>query len=222
MAFLADHQLDDIPVKVGMELYFREGPAIIHKLKDKGHAIFLDLKLHDIPHTVYNTMVNLSKLDVDMVNIHAAGGSAMIQAAKSGLEDGSFEQRPLLTAVTQLTSTDAMTFQSENLTAHSIEEAVLHYADLAKHAGADGVVSAVGDVSLIKQQCGSSFITVSPGIRLANDSMDDQKRVSDPGMAYEAGSDAIVVGRAVTRSADPKDTYERIRKEFQNVPHTRR
>jgi len=200
-------------VKIGMELFYAEGPQIVREIKKRGHKIFLDLKLHDIPNTVMKAMKVLSDLDVDMVNVHAAGTIAMMEAALKGLtrEDGT---RPLLIAVTQLTSTDEERMQNELYINRSLEETVMHYADNAKNAGLDGVVCSPLEAEKVHSVCGNGFVTVTPGIRFADGEVGDQVRVTTPERAREIGSDYIVVGRPITQAADPVAAYERWVKEF--------
>ena len=202
-------------VKIGMELYYAEGPEIVREIKKRGHRIFLDLKLHDIPNTVRKTMRVLSRLDVDMTNVHAAGTVDMMRAAVEGLtrEDGT---RPLLIAVTQLTSTSEERMQRELLIGASIEATIAKYAENAKEAGLDGVVCSPLEAQLVKTACGAEFMTVTPGIRFADASKDDQVRITTPARAREIGSDYIVVGRPVTAADDPVAAYERCCKEFLN------
>ena len=196
-----------------MELFYAEGPQIVREIKKRGHKIFLDLKLHDIPNTVMKAMKVLSDLDVDMVNVHAAGTIAMMEAALKGLtrEDGT---RPLLIAVTQLTSTDEERMQNELYINRSLEETVMHYADNAKNAGLDGVVCSPLEAEKVHSVCGNGFVTVTPGIRFADGEVGDQVRVTTPERAREIGSDYIVVGRPITQAADPVAAYERCVKEF--------
>ena len=202
-------------VKIGMELYYAEGPEIVREIKKRGHRIFLDLKLHDIPNTVRKTMQVLSRLDVDMTNVHAAGTVDMMRAAVEGLtrEDGT---RPLLIAVTQLTSTSEERMQRELLIGASIEATIAKYAENAKEAGLDGVVCSPLEAQLVKTACGAEFMTVTPGIRFADASKDDQVRITTPARAREIGSDYIVVGRPVTAADNPVAAYERCCKEFLN------
>lgn len=203
-------------VKVGMELFYAEGAPIIRYLKEKGHRIFLDLKLHDIPNTVKSAMKNLAKLDVDMVNVHASGTRAMMEAALEGLEAGTpiGKLRPLCIAVTQLTSTTEAVMQNQLLIERTLPETVLKYAQLTKDAGLDGIVCSALEVDLIHSQIGPDLITCTPGIRLADDSLDDQKRVVTPQKARELGSDFIVVGRSITGAKDPEATYQLIKNQF--------
>ncbi len=199
-------------VKIGMELYYAEGPDIVRAVKGRGHKLFLDLKLHDIPNTVKRTMSVLSGLDADMINLHAAGTSAMMLAALEGLTrpDGS---RPLLIAVTQLTSTDAQTLKKELLIDAPMEETVLSYARNAARCGLDGVVCSPLEAAAVKARCGAGFLTVTPGVRFAGGEAGDQKRVMTPALA-RAASDYIVMGRPITRAPDPAAAYERAVKEF--------
>ncbi|MFD1018111.1 orotidine-5'-phosphate decarboxylase [Thalassobacillus hwangdonensis] len=216
--FLDDHNLYEVPVKVGMQLFYKEGPGFIKTLRENGHPIFLDLKLHDIPNTVYHAMFSLASLGVEMVNVHAQGGKEMIRAAKQGLMDGSSGgDVPLLIAVTQLTSTDQHMLQHELLVNRSMDETVAHYADLSKEAGADGVVCSVHEVEKVKHHCGNEFLTVTPGIRLKTNENDDQKRVATPLQARIAGTDSIVIGRSVTKAEQPLINYQQIEKEWYNV-----
>ena len=200
-------------VKIGMELFYAEGPAIVRDIKARGHKIFLDLKLHDIPNTVKKAMRVLSDLDVDMVNVHAAGTVAMMRAALEGLTraDGT---RPLLIAVTQLTSTSEDTMQKELLIGAGINETIVKYASNAREAGLDGVVCSPLEAGMVKAACGEGFLTVTPGIRFADAAADDQVRITTPARAREIGSDFIVVGRPITAAADPVAAYERCLKEF--------
>lgn len=202
-------------VKIGMELYYAEGPAIVREIKARGHKIFLDLKLHDIPNTVKKSMAVLSRLDVDMTNLHAAGTAAMMEAALEGLTkpDGT---RPLLIAVTQLTSTDEARMKNELLIDRPMPEVVMHYAENAKNAGLDGVVCSPLEAGVVHEKCGKGFLTVTPGVRFADGDVGDQKRVMTPAQAKEIGSDYIVVGRPITAAADPVAAYERCVREFIN------
>lgn len=207
--FLEPFKNESLFVKVGMELFYREGPAIIGQLKDAGHRIFLDLKLHDIPNTVKSAMKSLARLNCDLVNVHAAGGKEMMMAALEGLEagTGSGRKRPDCIAVTQLTSTSEQQMQNEQLIHVTLKESVLHYAALTKEAGLDGVVCSAWEAGEIRAQLGASFKTITPGIRLERDGVHDQKRVATPQFASEAGVSAIVVGRSITRSKDPLKSY---------------
>lgn len=197
-------------VKVGMELFYQEGPELVREINRLGHDIFLDLKLHDIPNTVESAMRGIAKLDVAMVNVHAAGGIEMMRAAKRGLV-GSDTQ---LIAVTQLTSTGEEQIQKEQLISVTLEESVVHYARLADDAGLDGVVCSVHEAEAIGDACGEEFLRVTPGIRPAQSSVDDQKRVATPAEASRQGSTHIVVGRAITKAANPQDSYNQIRAEW--------
>ena len=200
-------------VKIGMELYYAEGPEIVRQIKARGHKIFLDLKLHDIPNTVKKAMAVLSGLDVDMCNVHAAGTSAMMKAALDGLTrpDGS---RPLLIAVTQLTSTDQESMEKELLIEKPLDQVVMSYARTARSAGLDGVVCSPLEAGKVHDTCGKDFVTVTPGVRFADGDAGDQKRVTTPAKAKELGSDYIVVGRPITAAADPVEAYNRCVKEF--------
>ena len=200
-------------VKIGMELYYAEGPAIVKALKERGHKIFLDLKLHDIPNTVKKSMAVLSRLDVDMTNLHAAGTINMMKAAIEGLTrpDGT---RPLLIAVTQLTSTDQESMTKDLLIEKPIDEVVMHYAKCAKEAGLDGVVCSPLEAEKVHTSCGKAFLTVTPGVRFADGDVGDQKRVMTPAQAKEIGSDYIVVGRPITAAQNPVEAYERCIREF--------
>ncbi|MBR7092725.1 MAG: orotidine-5'-phosphate decarboxylase [Clostridia bacterium] len=200
-------------VKIGMELFYAQGPSIVTRLKERGHKIFLDLKLHDIPNTVKKAMSVLSRLDVDICNLHAAGTKAMMRAALEGLTrpDGT---RPLLIAVTQLTSTDQKTMEEDLLIHDSMDRVVLHYARNAKESGLDGVVCSPWEAKEVHACCGRDFLTVTPGIRFADGDAGDQKRIMTPAAARQIGSDYIVVGRPVTAAADPVAAYERCIKEF--------
>lgn len=200
-------------VKIGMELFYAEGPSIVREIKRRGHKIFLDLKLHDIPNTVKKSMAVLSKLDVDMTNLHAAGTIDMMKAALDGLtrEDGT---RPILIAVTQLTSTSEERMQKELLINASINDTIVKYAKNAKEAGLDGVVCSPLEAGMVKQACSKDFITVTPGVRFADGEVGDQVRVTTPEKAREIGSDYIVVGRPITQADDPVAAYRRCCKEF--------
>ena len=200
-------------VKIGMELYYAEGPAIVREIKARGHKIFLDLKLHDIPNTVKKAMSVLSKMDVDMCNLHAAGTIDMMKAALEGLtrEDGT---RPLLIAVTQLTSTSEERMQRELLINASINDTIVQYARNAKEAGLDGVVCSPLEAGMVKEACGEEFVTVTPGVRFADGEVGDQVRVTTPARAKEIGTDYIVVGRPITQAADPVAAYKRCVEEF--------
>ena len=212
-AFL-DKFVDEKPfVKIGMELYYAEGPSIVREIKARGHKIFLDLKLHDIPNTVKKAMKVLSNLDVDMTNLHAAGTKAMMEAAIEGLtkEDGT---RPLLIAVTQLTSTSEERMRDELLITAPIDQTVMHYAKNAADAGLDGVVCSPLEAGKVHDTCGKTFVTVTPGVRFADGDVGDQVRVMTPAQAKEIGSDYIVVGRPITAADDPVAAYRRCVAEF--------
>ena len=200
-------------VKIGMELFYAEGPQIVREIKKRGHKIFLDLKLHDIPNTVKKSMSVLSSLDIDMCNVHAAGTINMMTAALEGLtrDDGS---RPLLIAVTQLTSTDRETMERDLLIHDEMDKVVMHYAHNALTAGLDGVVCSPQESGKVHQECGKSFLTVTPGVRFKDGDAGDQKRIMNPAEAKKAGSDYIVVGRPITSAADPVEAYERCIREF--------
>ncbi|MBQ6825210.1 MAG: orotidine-5'-phosphate decarboxylase [Clostridia bacterium] len=200
-------------VKIGMELFYAEGPQIVKDIKARGHKIFLDLKLHDIPNTVKKSMAVLSRLDVDMTNLHAAGTISMMQGALEGLTrpDGT---RPLLIAVTQLTSTDQERMEKDLLIKEPIDKVVMHYAKNAEIAGLDGVVCSPLEAEKVHDTCGKNFLTVTPGVRFANGDIGDQKRVMTPAEAKKIGSDYIVVGRPITAAEDPVAAYERCCAEF--------
>ena len=212
-AFLESFTEEKPFVKIGMELFYAAGPQIVRDIKARGHRIFLDLKLHDIPNTVQRAMRVLSNLDVDIVNLHAAGTAAMMRAALEGLTrpDGT---RPLLIAVTQLTSTDEQAMKNELLIDRPLDEVVMRYALNAKQAGLDGVVCSPLEAGKVHEKCGEAFLTVTPGVRFADNDVGDQKRVTTPARAKELGSDYIVVGRPVTKAADPVAAYRRCVKEF--------
>ncbi len=200
-------------VKIGMELFYAEGPSIVKEIKKRGHKIFLDLKLHDIPNTVKKSMAVLSNLDVDICNLHAGGTVKMMEAALEGLtrEDGT---RPLLIAVTQLTSTDQESMEKDLLIKEPIDKVVMHYASNAEKAGLDGVVCSPLEAKKVHEICGDDFLTVTPGVRFADGDIGDQKRVMTPAQAKEIGSDYIVVGRPITAADDPVAAYNRCIKEF--------
>ncbi len=215
MAFLDKFENEDRKpfLKIGMELYYAEGNAIVKEIKRRGHKIFLDLKLHDIPNTVRKAMKVLSALDVDMVNVHAAGTVEMMKAAKEGLTrpDGT---RPLLIAVTQLTSTSEQTMQEELLINATIGDTIIKYAENAKAAGLDGVVCSPLESTIVKGACGNEFMTITPGIRFAESAADDQVRITSPARARQLGSDYIVVGRPITAAEDPVAAYRKCVNEF--------
>ena len=209
LAFLDQFQAEKPFVKIGMELFYGEGPDIVRAIKDRGHKIFLDLKLHDIPNTVKKAMQNLARLGVDMTNVHAAGTIDMMRAAREGLGDDA-----LLIAVTQLTSTTEERMQRELLINAPITDTVAHYARNAKEAGLGGVVCSPLEAALVKEACGRDFITVTPGIRFADGDVGDQKRIMTPALARETGTEFIVVGRPITQAADPVTAYRRVCKDF--------
>ena len=200
-------------VKIGMELYYAEGPEIVRQIKARGHKIFLDLKLHDIPNTVKKAMAVLRNLDVDITNLHAAGTTAMMKGALEGLtrEDGT---RPLLIAVTQLTSTDQEALEKDILIEKPMDQVVMHYAQTARNAGLDGIVCSPLEAGKVHDCCGKDFLTITPGVRFADGDVGDQKRVMTPAQAKAIGSDYIVVGRPITAAADPVAAYERCVAEF--------
>ncbi|MBR2132981.1 MAG: orotidine-5'-phosphate decarboxylase [Oscillospiraceae bacterium] len=213
LAFLDKFTQEKPFVKIGMELYYAEGPAIVREIKERGHKIFLDLKLHDIPNTVKKAMSVLRELDVDMTNLHAAGTKAMMEAALEGLTrpDGT---RPLLIAVTQLTSTSEERMQNDLLIEKPLDEVVMHYAKCAAEAGLAGVVCSPLEAGKVHATCGENFMTVTPGVRFADGDVGDQVRVTTPARAKEIGSDYIVVGRPVTQAEDPVAAYRRCVAEF--------
>ena len=213
LAFLDQFQGEKPFVKIGMELYYAEGPAIVREIKTRGHRIFLDLKLHDIPNTVKKAMAVLSGLDVDICNLHAAGTRPMMEAALEGLRrpDGT---RPLLIAVTQLTSTDEETMRRDLLIDRPLDQVVMHYARTAAQAGLDGVVCSPLEAGKVHEACGRQFLTVTPGVRFAGGDTGDQKRVTTPARAKELGSDYIVVGRPITAAEDPVAAWKRCVAEF--------
>lgn len=211
--FLGKFKDEKLFLKIGMELFYAEGPEIVRDIKRMGHKIFLDLKLHDIPNTVKKAMAVLSNLDVDMCNVHAAGAGGMMQAALEGLTrpDGT---RPLLIAVTQLTSTSEEVMRQELWIDKPIDETVMHYAKNARNAGLDGVVCSPLEAGKVHEVCGEKFLTITPGVRFADGDVGDQKRVTTPEKAKELGSDYIVVGRPITQAADPVAAYRRCVEEF--------
>jgi len=218
-AFLNHFQEEKLFVKVGMELFYQEGPSIISHIKQLGHDIFLDLKLHDIPNTVKQAMRGLAKLDVDLVNVHAAGGKKMMTAAIEGLTEGTpaGKKRPTCIAVTQLTSTSEDMVQDELLIKKNLKETVLHYATMAKESGLDGVVCSTHEVVALNEALGNSFITVTPGIRMIEDSADDQTRIATPEQARELGSTMIVVGRSITKQQNPYEAYLLVKKSWEGI-----
>jgi len=213
MAFLDQFTEEKPFVKIGMELYYAEGPAIVREIKERGHKIFLDLKLHDIPNTVKKAMSVLRELDVDMTNLHAAGTKAMMEAALEGLTrpDGT---RPLLIAVTQLTSTSQERMEADLLIEKPLDQVVMHYAKCAADSGLAGVVCSPLEAGKVHEICGKDFVTVTPGVRFADGDVGDQVRVTTPAKAKEIGSDYIVVGRPITQAADPVAAYRRCVAEF--------
>ncbi|SFA75028.1 MULTISPECIES: orotidine-5'-phosphate decarboxylase [unclassified Bacillus (in: firmicutes)] len=214
--FLHTFKNEELFLKVGMELFYEEGPEIIKLLKHQGHSIFLDLKLHDIPNTVNRAMSRLAKLGCDLVNVHAAGGIDMMKAAIDGLDAGTLagKERPKCIAVTQLTSTSESQMKAEQLIPVTLSQSVMHYATLSKEAGVDGVVCSAHEVADLRSSFGEEFLTVVPGIRLSDSSVQDQVRVASPCFAREAGVSAIVVGRPITRSTDPLRAYEIFQQEW--------
>ncbi|WP_080846511.1 orotidine-5'-phosphate decarboxylase [Cytobacillus gottheilii] len=217
--FLSKFNDEQLFLKVGMELFYQEGPRIVQELKEKGHQVFLDLKLHDIPNTVGKAMERLARLQIDLVNVHAAGGKEMMERALAGLEAGtlSSQKRPNLIGVTQLTSTSEEQMQKEQLISATLKESVLQYASLTKEAGLDGVVCSAFESEEIKRLLGSGFLTVTPGIRTAADEQGDQKRIATPAFAKEAGASAIVVGRSITNDPNPLEKYKQMKSQWEGV-----
>ena len=211
--FLNNFKDEKLYLKIGMELFYSEGPEIVREIKKRGHKIFLDLKLHDIPNTVEKAMKSLANLDVDMTNVHASGTIKMMEAGLRGLtrEDGT---RPLLIAVTQLTSTSQEAMEQDLLIKENIEDVVMHYAENSKKAGLDGVVCSPLEVQAVKRKCGKEFLTITPGIRFSTDSKDDQSRITTPAKAKELGSDYIVVGRSITNAENPLEAYRKCVEDF--------
>ena len=211
--FLNKFEDEKLYLKIGMELFYSEGPEIVREIKKRGHKIFLDLKLHDIPNTVEKAMKSLANLDVDMTNVHASGTIKMMEAGLRGLtkEDGT---RPLLIAVTQLTSTSQEVMEQDLLIKEKIEDVVMHYAENSKKAGLDGVVCSPLEVQAVKRKCGKDFLTITPGIRFSTDSKDDQSRITTPAKAKELGSDYIVVGRSITKAENPQEAYRKCVEDF--------
>ena len=211
--FLNKFENEQLYLKIGMELFYSEGPEIVREIKRRGHKIFLDLKLHDIPNTVEKAMRTLANLDVDMTNVHASGTTKMMEAGLRGLtkEDGT---RPLLIAVTQLTSTSQEVMEQDLLIKENIEDVVMHYAENSKKAGLDGVVCSPLEVQAVKRKCGKEFLTITPGIRFSTDSKDDQSRITTPAKAKELGSDYIVVGRSITKAENPQEAYRKCVEDF--------
>lgn len=219
LAFLAPFQQEPLFVKVGMELFYQERPLIVKQLKERNCELFLDLKLHDIPTTVNKAMKRLASLGVDLVNVHAAGGKKMMQAALEGLEEGTpaGKKRPSLIAVTQLTSTSEQIMKDELLIEKSLIDTVVHYSKQAEESGLDGVVCSVHEAKAIYQAVSPSFLTVTPGIRMSEDAGNDQVRVATPAIAREKGSSAIVVGRSITKAEDPVKAYKAVRLEWEGI-----
>jgi orotidine-5'-phosphate decarboxylase len=215
MAFLARFEGEKPYLKIGMELFYGEGPDIVREIKNAGFSVFLDLKLHDIPNTVKKAMANVARLGIDMVNVHAAGTIAMMEAAREGLQMGALPGKKIdLIAVTQLTSTSQEVMQRELLIRENLTDTVARYAQNARAAGLDGVVCSPLEVPLVKAACGEEFLTVTPGIRYPEGSTDDQKRVTTPQKARELHSDYIVVGRPITAASDPKAAWHRVKADF--------
>lgn len=206
-------------VKVGMELFYQEGPNIVRELKEEGHQVFLDLKLHDIPNTVKSAMRNIAGLGADLVNVHAAGGIRMMESALEGLDAGTpaGQKRPFAIAVTQLTSTSQQEMQEWQQIKLPLLDSVAHYAAITKQAGMDGVVCSPLEAALIRDHLGADFLTVTPGIRLSSDDVQDQVRVATPGSARESGVSAIVVGRSITRAQNPYESYQLFKTEWEGV-----
>ncbi|KAA9025933.1 orotidine-5'-phosphate decarboxylase [Niallia endozanthoxylica] len=219
LTFLNRFSNEQLFVKVGMELFYQEGPAIIHDIKERGHQIFLDLKLHDIPNTVKSAMKGLAKLQCDLVNVHAAGGQEMMMAALEGLDQGTSagQRRPLCIAVTQLTSTSEEQMKKEQLIQVPLKESVLHYAKLTKQSGLNGVVCSSHEAAMIREVLGNDFLTVTPGIRLKEDAAGDQKRVATPDFAKKAGVSYMVVGRSITKSENPHESYQKFIQAWEGV-----
>ncbi|WP_414840286.1 orotidine-5'-phosphate decarboxylase [Carnobacterium sp. TMP28] len=217
--FLNEFKEESLVVKVGMELYYQNGPEIVRYIKSLGHEIFLDLKLHDIPNTVKRSMQGLAALDIDMINVHAAGGKEMMQAAMEGIIAGTpaGKERPKLIAVTQLTSTTQEAMQTEQLITVPLLESVVHYAKLTQSAGLDGVVCSALEARLIKEQTSTNFLCVTPGIRLKTDEQGDQKRIATPDFARKNGASFIVVGRPITLAKDPVAAYHSIKNQWNGV-----
>ncbi|MGN8841749.1 orotidine-5'-phosphate decarboxylase [Niallia sp. HCP3S3_B10] len=218
-SFLKGFNGESLFLKVGMELFYKEGPSIIQELKEQNHQIFLDLKLHDIPNTVGSAMKNIASLGVDLVNVHAAGGIDMMARAVEGLEAGtpSGMKRAKCIGVTQLTSTSEASMQKEQLIQVPLHESVLHYATITKEAGLDGVVCSTLEAFAIRERLGDTFLTVTPGIRLKTDEVQDQVRVATPKIARENGVSAIVVGRSITRAANPYESYSLFKSEWEGI-----
>ncbi|MCM3321772.1 orotidine-5'-phosphate decarboxylase [Cytobacillus kochii] len=217
--FLKPFTNEQLFLKVGMELYYQEGPQIVERLKSEGHQVFLDLKLHDIPNTVKSAMKGLARLGCDLVNVHAAGGIEMMRAAVEGLEEGKVQgkERAKLIAVTQLTSTSRQQMNSEQLIPVSLNESVLHYSQITKQAGLDGVVCSPFEAKQIAEKVGADFLTVTPGIRMETDDKQDQKRVATPDFASSEGVSAIVVGRSITRASNSLAAYYQIKNLWEGI-----
>ncbi|MFD0049244.1 orotidine-5'-phosphate decarboxylase [Actinomycetes bacterium NPDC127524] len=217
--FLSDFRDSGLFLKVGMELYYQNGPSIIYTLKELGHKVFLDLKLHDIPNTVKSAMKGLASLEPDIVNVHAAGGKRMMESALEGLDagTGAGKKRPMCIGVTQLTSTSQLQMQNEQLIKETLDASVLHYAKLVSDSGLDGAVCSIHEVERIHEHLGTGFFTVAPGIRVKENDIHDQNRVATPEQARSAGADAIVCGRAITGSADPAQAYKTILKAWKGT-----
>jgi len=215
--FLCKFPDEPLFVKVGMELFYQEGPPIVQQMKEMGHSVFLDLKLHDIPNTVQRAMKGIAQLGVDLVTVHAAGGTEMMKAALAGLNEGCGfgQKRPKCVAVTQLTSTSAWQMQKEQLVLSTIEQSVYHYAKLAKQSGLDGVISSAHETPIIRH-LGEKFLVITPGIRLKND-FHDQKRIATPRQARQLGASAIVVGRSITESPEPYEAYMKIKQQWELI-----
>ena len=211
--FLDKFDDEKLFVKVGMELYLQNGPVVLEKIKELGHKVFLDLKLHDIPNTVYGATKGLAQFKVDILTVHGAGGYEMLAAAKRGMVEGGSPDTNVI-AITQLTSTSEEAMKEEQLVAASLEESVINYAKLAKKAGLDGVVSSVWEAKIIRENCGEDFLKVTPGIRLETDEVGDQKRVATPTVAASEGSTYIVVGRSITKAKNPREVYNLIKEQF--------
>ena len=211
--FLDKFDDEKLFVKVGMELYLQNGPVVLEKIKELGHKVFLDLKLHDIPNTVYGATKGLARFKVDILTVHGAGGYEMLAAAKRGMVEGGSPDTNVI-AITQLTSTSEEAMKEEQLVAASLEESVINYAKLAKKAGLDGVVSSVWEARIIRENCGEDFLKVTPGIRLETDEVGDQKRVATPAVAASEGSTYIVVGRSITKAKNPREVYNLIKEQF--------
>lgn len=217
--FLQEFGDEKLFLKVGMELFYAEGPDMVRYLKDKGHDVFLDLKLHDIPNTVKGGMKNLARLGADMVNVHAAGGREMMEAALEGLDAGvsAGGKRPYCIAVTQLTSTSEEQMKREQLISVPLQESVIHYAQVSRTAGLDGVVCSAYEAGMIRSKLGLDFLTVTPGIRPSGDVVGDQKRVATPQFAKDEGCSSIVVGRSITKAENPLESYLAIKNEWEGV-----